>query len=436
MKKSKFVLLGSVASLVSIPFVAAKCGGTKDEEKKPADTQGRGQNNPGGNQNPGTEGGSDQQGSEINVKALKDKINTIWGLAPEFKDRLQNSFKEGDTYQSVLDKIASKLSDKEKQLVKLASDDDKNKKLGLQAQQKIKIKVGAEELELEFGKVANAKRVENDLKTTTKQALNKVITKTELGEIAKKDSDTVKAALLAAVKGLKLDELTIDLDQRENKAKVKANAKSTIYEGEVTVTFTGTEGGGNQQGSEINVKALKDKINTIWGLAPEFKDRLQNSFKEGDTYQSVLDKIASKLSDKEKQLVKLASDDDKNKKLGLQAQQKIKIKVGAEELELEFGKVANAKRVENDLKTTTKQALNKVITKTELGEIAKKDSDTVKAALLAAVKGLKLDELTIDLDQRKTKPKLKLMQKAQSTKVKLQLHLLELKVAVINKGAK
>ncbi|NES52900.1 hypothetical protein G3565_31445, partial [Escherichia coli] len=74
--------------------------------------------------------------------------------------------------------------------------------------------------------------------TTTKQTLNKVITKTELGEIAKKDSDTVKAALLAAIKGLKIDELTIDLDPRENKAKVKANAKSTSYEGEVTVTFT------------------------------------------------------------------------------------------------------------------------------------------------------------------------------------------------------
>ncbi|WP_233742228.1 variable surface lipoprotein [Mycoplasmopsis agalactiae] len=352
MKKSKFLLLGSVASMAAIPFVAAKCGGTKDEEKKPAEMPGGGQKDPKtpaeGSQNPGTEGGGNQQGSEINVKVLKDKINSIWGLAPEFKDRLQNSFKEGDTYQSVLDKIASKLSDKEKQLVKLASDDDKNKKLGLQAQQKIKIKVGAEELELEFGKVSQCKRSENDLKTTTKQALNKVITKTELGKIAKKDSDTVKAALLAAVKGLKLDELTIDLDQRENKAKVKANAKSTIYEGEVTVTFTGTEGGSDQQGSEINVKVLKDKINSIWGLAPEFKDRLQNSFKEGDTYQSVLDKIASKLSDKEKQLVKLASDDDKNKKLGLQAQQKIKIKVGAEELELEFGKVsknANAQKM-------------------------------------------------------------------------------------------
>nr|WP_307910346.1 variable surface lipoprotein [Mycoplasmopsis bovis] len=34
MKKSKFLLLGSVASLASIPFVAAKCGETKEEKKR------------------------------------------------------------------------------------------------------------------------------------------------------------------------------------------------------------------------------------------------------------------------------------------------------------------------------------------------------------------------------------------------------------------
>nr|WP_307923723.1 variable surface lipoprotein [Mycoplasmopsis bovis] len=43
MKKSKFLLLGSVASLASIPFVAAKCGETKEEEenrkKKPEEKQ-------------------------------------------------------------------------------------------------------------------------------------------------------------------------------------------------------------------------------------------------------------------------------------------------------------------------------------------------------------------------------------------------------------
>ncbi len=34
MKKSKFLLLGSVASLASIPFVAAKCGETKKKKRK------------------------------------------------------------------------------------------------------------------------------------------------------------------------------------------------------------------------------------------------------------------------------------------------------------------------------------------------------------------------------------------------------------------
>nr|WP_307938001.1 variable surface lipoprotein [Mycoplasmopsis bovis] len=37
MKKSKFLLLGSVASLASIPFVAAKCGETKEERNHEVD---------------------------------------------------------------------------------------------------------------------------------------------------------------------------------------------------------------------------------------------------------------------------------------------------------------------------------------------------------------------------------------------------------------
>ncbi|WP_429996456.1 variable surface lipoprotein, partial [Mycoplasmopsis bovis] len=37
MKKSKFLLLGSVASLASIPFIAAKCGETKEEKKPEVD---------------------------------------------------------------------------------------------------------------------------------------------------------------------------------------------------------------------------------------------------------------------------------------------------------------------------------------------------------------------------------------------------------------
>ncbi|WP_233742232.1 variable surface lipoprotein [Mycoplasmopsis agalactiae] len=53
MKKSKFLLLGSVASMAAIPFVAAKCGGTKEENKKPAEM-------PGGTEQPGKPGDTDQ----------------------------------------------------------------------------------------------------------------------------------------------------------------------------------------------------------------------------------------------------------------------------------------------------------------------------------------------------------------------------------------
>nr|AAK96235.1 variable surface lipoprotein Vsp422-11 [Mycoplasmopsis bovis] len=59
MKKSKFLLLGSVASLASIPFVAAKCGETKEEEKKkPEEGKNPGQNtDPGKNPSENTEPG-------------------------------------------------------------------------------------------------------------------------------------------------------------------------------------------------------------------------------------------------------------------------------------------------------------------------------------------------------------------------------------------
>ncbi len=50
MKKSKFLLLGSVASLASIPFVATKCGETKRRKRNLSPTK-----NPGGDKNPGGE---------------------------------------------------------------------------------------------------------------------------------------------------------------------------------------------------------------------------------------------------------------------------------------------------------------------------------------------------------------------------------------------
>ncbi|WP_036433440.1 variable surface lipoprotein [Mycoplasmopsis agalactiae] len=72
MKKSKFLLLGSVSSLAAIPFVAAKCGDTKDEEKKPAGMPGEGQKDPKSPAEGGMTGDKD--------KAEKDKSRNwkIW----------------------------------------------------------------------------------------------------------------------------------------------------------------------------------------------------------------------------------------------------------------------------------------------------------------------------------------------------------------------
>ncbi len=77
MKKSKFLLLGSVASLASIPFVAAKCGETK-EEKKPEEGK-----NPGGDKNPGGNTEPGKNPSENTEPGKNPSENTEPGKNPD-----------------------------------------------------------------------------------------------------------------------------------------------------------------------------------------------------------------------------------------------------------------------------------------------------------------------------------------------------------------
>ncbi|EIN15132.1 Variable surface lipoprotein D1 (VpmaD1) [Mycoplasmopsis agalactiae 14628] len=87
MKKSKFLLLGSLSSLAAIPFVAAKCGDTKEDEKKPADkpadTQGGGEKNP---KSPAESSMTDDKD-----KAGKDKTET------EKTEKDKDNKKDGDS---------------------------------------------------------------------------------------------------------------------------------------------------------------------------------------------------------------------------------------------------------------------------------------------------------------------------------------------------
>ncbi|EIN15136.1 Variable surface lipoprotein L (VpmaL) [Mycoplasmopsis agalactiae 14628] len=77
MKKSKFLLLGSLSSLVAIPFVAAKCGDTKDEEKKQDDTMKRDGDKDKSDKKPGDDtkkdGNKDKSGKDESDKKDGDK---------------------------------------------------------------------------------------------------------------------------------------------------------------------------------------------------------------------------------------------------------------------------------------------------------------------------------------------------------------------------
>ncbi len=112
MKKSKFLLLGSVASLASIPFVAAKCGETKEEEKKKPEEEKKPEpdKNPGGDKNPGenkTPGENTDQGKNPGQ-------NTDQGKNPETDTTPAKSTKID------LSKLESNIQD---ELSKLAKND-------------------------------------------------------------------------------------------------------------------------------------------------------------------------------------------------------------------------------------------------------------------------------------------------------------------------
>nr|WP_233751915.1 variable surface lipoprotein [Mycoplasmopsis agalactiae] len=153
MKKSKFLLLGSVASLASIPFVAAKCGDTKDEEKKPEDSMKKDGDKDKSDKNPGDnmkkdddKGKSDKDQSEKDKDKKKDdesssdkdkntkidlsKINTNLGYFPK------NDKTKTVSQKDIRDKIVKLLNGR--QDFSLAVDYDNHKaKVKLQNGQEI-----------------------------------------------------------------------------------------------------------------------------------------------------------------------------------------------------------------------------------------------------------------------------------------------------------
>nr|WP_318034631.1 variable surface lipoprotein [Mycoplasmopsis agalactiae] len=106
MKKSKFLLLGSVASLASIPFVAAKCGDTKDEEKKPEDSmkkdddKGKSDKDQSEKDKDKKKDGESSSDKDKNTKIDLSKINTNLGYFP--KDTKTNAVSQKDIRDKIV----------------------------------------------------------------------------------------------------------------------------------------------------------------------------------------------------------------------------------------------------------------------------------------------------------------------------------------------
>nr|WP_307926167.1 variable surface lipoprotein [Mycoplasmopsis bovis] len=190
MKKSKFLLLGSVASLASIPFVAAKCGETK-EEKKPEEGKNPDQNteprqkskwkhraigkNPSENTEPG------KNPSENTEPGKNPGGNTEPGKNPGEEMNPGNNMTPGSNSENG-----------------------------------------------------------NNQNTPIKKSLPAIISNSnqQLGEINKNDGQSILGALLEKNRSLNLDKSQLDVKNiKTASAIVFAKKNSTKYEGQILVSF-------------------------------------------------------------------------------------------------------------------------------------------------------------------------------------------------------
>nr|WP_233751907.1 variable surface lipoprotein [Mycoplasmopsis agalactiae] len=215
MKKSKFLLLGSLSSLAAIPFVAAKCGGAKEEEKKPADTQSGGQSNPGGNQNSGTESGGNDSAQPGKPNGAEQPAQPNPGTTPSAPA------KPGKTPE------------------RMAQDTDVS---GADISGPIKTP----------DTTSAKQKLSDTLRTIANSNLGKVQVSKEDKDKKEKVEEAIKTALVAKVTTLKGKDLKLKADLSKNSVVVSSND----FEGEVTLKF-------EVETSSVAKAKLSDALKTI-----------------------------------------------------------------------------------------------------------------------------------------------------------------------------
>nr|WP_307928740.1 variable surface lipoprotein [Mycoplasmopsis bovis] len=214
MKKSKFLLLGSVASLASIPFVAAKCGETK-EEKKPEEGK-----NPDQNTEP-------RQKSKWKHRA-KAKIQVKTQSQAKIQAETQNQ-------------------------AKIQAENRTGKNPGEEMNPGNNMTPGSNS---ENG---------NNQNTPIKKSLPAIISNSnqQLGEINKNDGQSILGALLEKNRSLNLDKSQLDVKNiKTASAIVFAKKNSTKYEGQILVSFRVKN---HNSESTVTKQKLEDALKSISG---------------------------------------------------------------------------------------------------------------------------------------------------------------------------
>ncbi|WP_331838353.1 variable surface lipoprotein [Mycoplasmopsis agalactiae] len=208
MKKSKFLLLGSLFSLAAIPFVAAKCGGTKEEgNKNPADTQGGGQTN----STPSTS-------TTVDLSKLDQTIQA----------QLNKLAKDGVKKKKVLVILKTVEGLKDIKAEDLSTVEFKDKKLVIAAKEGSKLVSG----KYEFSAQSNS----DTLMELNKIDLNKLekSVKQELNKLAKKDvlSEDVLDVLkkVQGLESLRLGDIKT-VEFKDNKLIIEANKDLKLVSG-------------------------------------------------------------------------------------------------------------------------------------------------------------------------------------------------------------
>ncbi|MCE6079201.1 variable surface lipoprotein [Mycoplasmopsis agalactiae] len=236
MKKSKFLLLGSLFSLAAIPFVAAKCGGTKEEgNKNPADTQGGGQ--------------TDSTPSTSTTVDLSKLDQTI-------QAQLNKLAKDGVKKEEVLVILKTVEGLKDIKAEDLSTVEFKDKKLVIAAKEGSKLVSGKYEFsaQSESDTLMESNKIDlNKLEESVKQELNKLAKNNVLFEDV---LDVLKK--VQGLESLRLGDIKT-VEFKDNKLIIEANKDSKLVSGKYEFSAQ-SESDTLMESNKIDLNKLEESV--------------------------------------------------------------------------------------------------------------------------------------------------------------------------------